>query len=133
MYEINYSGIRKADTNAATRWACHFSRDCLKKETCLMVIECISCSRKFNLNESLLKPAGSRVRCSKCGTIFHAYPAHNANSLNPTLETDAITEDADQGESATSGFEKRKHAGCQYQSQCSAMPLTLKESLVTYT
>ena len=75
-----------------------------------MVIECISCSRKFNLNENLLKLAGSRVRCSKCGTIFHAYPAHNGSSLNPTLETDGIAKDADQGESATSGFEKRKHA-----------------------
>jgi predicted Zn finger-like uncharacterized protein len=75
-----------------------------------MVIECISCSKKFNLNETLLKTAGSRVRCSKCGTIFHAYPAHNASSMNPILETDGITKDADQGESATSGFEKRKHA-----------------------
>ena len=77
---------------------------------CLMVIECINCSRKFNLNENLLKPAGSRVRCSKCGTIFHAYPAPNGSSLNPTLETDGIAEDADQGQSATPVFEKRKHA-----------------------
>ena len=74
-----------------------------------MVIECISCSRRFNLNENLLKPTGSRVRCSKCGTIFHAYPAHNGSSLNPTLEADGIAEDADQGESATPCFEKRKH------------------------
>ena len=76
---------------------------------CLMVIECINCSRKFNLNENLLKPAGSRVRCSKCGTIFHAYPAHNTSSLNPTLETDGITKDADQGQSVTPFFEKRTH------------------------
>ena len=75
-----------------------------------MVIDCINCSRKFNLNENLLKPAGSRVRCSKCGTIFHACPTYNDSSLNPALETDGIAKDTDQGERPTSGFEKRKHA-----------------------
>ena len=75
-----------------------------------MIIECKCCSRKFNLNENLLKPAGSRVRCSKCGTIFHAFPTHNDSSLNLALETDSIANDADQGERPTSGFEKRKHA-----------------------
>jgi predicted Zn finger-like uncharacterized protein len=74
-----------------------------------MVIECISCSRRFNLNENLLKPTGSMVRCTKCGNIFPAYPSHKGNNLNPALETDSIDRDADQGESATSGFEKRKH------------------------
>lgn len=74
-----------------------------------MVIECISCSRRFNLNENLLKPTGSIVRCSKCGNIFSAYPAHHGSSLNPPLETDGIAKDTDQSESATLGFEKRKH------------------------
>ena len=74
-----------------------------------MVIECKNCSRKFNLNENLLRPAGSRVRCSKCGNTFHAYPAHNESSLNPAFETDGIANDADQNENSYYGFEKRKH------------------------
>ena len=39
-----------------------------------MIIECINCSRKFNLNENILEPGGSKVRCTKCGQIFRAFP-----------------------------------------------------------
>jgi predicted Zn finger-like uncharacterized protein len=39
-----------------------------------MIIECINCSIKFNLNENLLKPNGSKVRCKRCGQIFIAFP-----------------------------------------------------------
>ena len=39
-----------------------------------MIIECINCSSKFNLNENFLKPDGSKVRCTKCGQIFRAFP-----------------------------------------------------------
>jgi predicted Zn finger-like uncharacterized protein len=39
-----------------------------------MIIECNGCSRKFSLNEKLLKPDGSKVRCTKCGAIFIAVP-----------------------------------------------------------
>jgi len=74
-----------------------------------MVIECKHCSKKFYLNEKLLKPAGSRVRCSKCGNIFHAYPAYNDISLNPAFETDGKAKDFDQNESAPICVEKRKH------------------------
>jgi predicted Zn finger-like uncharacterized protein len=74
-----------------------------------MVIECKSCSRRFNLDENLLKPTGSRVRCSKCGTIFHTCPAPNGGSLNPALETNGMAEGADQDQSAAPFFEKRKH------------------------
>lgn len=39
-----------------------------------MIIECNGCSRKFKLDETLLKPQGSKVRCTKCGAIFVAVP-----------------------------------------------------------
>ena len=39
-----------------------------------MIIECINCSRKFNLNEHILKPNGPKVKCTKCGQIFIAFP-----------------------------------------------------------
>ena len=74
-----------------------------------MIIECQCCSRKFNLNEKLLKPTGSRVRCTKCGTIFNAYPAMSDPSLNSVVDNDDMTKDADQGQSVNPGFEKREH------------------------
>jgi pilus assembly protein FimV len=39
-----------------------------------MIITCKACNASFNLNESLLKPEGSKVRCSKCKEVFMAYP-----------------------------------------------------------
>ncbi len=39
-----------------------------------MIITCEECGISFNLDESLLKPSGSKVRCSKCKTVFTAYP-----------------------------------------------------------
>jgi predicted Zn finger-like uncharacterized protein len=74
-----------------------------------MVIECKSCSKKFNLDENLLKPTGSRVRCSKCGTIFHACPAPIRSHPNPTREADGMAEDPDQGQCDAPFFEKRKY------------------------
>jgi predicted Zn finger-like uncharacterized protein len=43
-----------------------------------MVIECKACSKRFRLDETLLKSSGSRVRCSKCGEVFKAYPAETS-------------------------------------------------------
>jgi predicted Zn finger-like uncharacterized protein len=39
-----------------------------------MIITCEKCDISFNLDESLLKPSGSKVRCSKCKHVFTAYP-----------------------------------------------------------
>ena len=39
-----------------------------------MIIECEACGSKFNLNEDLLRPEGSRVKCTRCQHIFMAYP-----------------------------------------------------------
>ena len=35
-----------------------------------MIIECKSCRRKYSLDDSIITPPGSSVRCSKCGHIF---------------------------------------------------------------
>ena len=40
-----------------------------------MIITCENCSTSFNLDATLLKPSGSKVRCSKCKHIFTAFPA----------------------------------------------------------
>lgn len=39
-----------------------------------MIIECEKCRTKFNLDESLLKKTGSKVRCSMCKHVFTAFP-----------------------------------------------------------
>ncbi len=39
-----------------------------------MIITCENCSTSFNLDENLLKPTGSKVRCSQCQNIFTAFP-----------------------------------------------------------
>ena len=39
-----------------------------------MIITCENCATRFTLDESLLKPEGSKVRCSQCRHIFTAMP-----------------------------------------------------------
>jgi predicted Zn finger-like uncharacterized protein len=39
-----------------------------------MIITCGNCETSFNLDEKLLKPTGSKVRCSRCKHMFTAYP-----------------------------------------------------------
>jgi predicted Zn finger-like uncharacterized protein len=39
-----------------------------------MIVQCEKCLTKFNLDESVLRSQGSRVRCSLCKNTFMAYP-----------------------------------------------------------
>jgi predicted Zn finger-like uncharacterized protein len=39
-----------------------------------MVIRCVKCKSRFNLDESLLSREGSKVRCSLCRHMFVVYP-----------------------------------------------------------
>ncbi len=39
-----------------------------------MILTCQNCSTSFQLDESLLKPSGSKVRCSRCKHIWRARP-----------------------------------------------------------
>ena len=39
-----------------------------------MIIQCEKCRTKFNIDESLLKNAGTKVRCSLCKHTFLAFP-----------------------------------------------------------
>lgn len=48
-----------------------------------MVIQCESCRTEFNLDESLLKEEGTKVRCSRCRHVFTAYPSEPV----PIVET----------------------------------------------
>jgi len=49
-----------------------------------MIIICENCTAKFNLDESLLSPSGSRVRCSQCAHLFLAFPkGHGPEKIIP--------------------------------------------------
>jgi len=39
-----------------------------------MIIECISCSKKFELKDELLPPEGSKVRCGACSEVWFFHP-----------------------------------------------------------
>jgi len=39
-----------------------------------MIVKCEECQVAFNVNDSLIKPGGSKLRCSKCKHIFTIYP-----------------------------------------------------------
>ncbi|HKI47726.1 MAG TPA: DUF3426 domain-containing protein [Desulfobacteria bacterium] len=57
-----------------------------------MVVQCESCQTEFNLDESLLKKEGTKVRCSRCRHVFKAYPS------SPTLP-----DEADEGDDVLGG------------------------------
>ncbi|RLC05449.1 MAG: hypothetical protein DRI57_27550, partial [Deltaproteobacteria bacterium] len=39
-----------------------------------MIVTCEKCQTSFNLDESLLKPKGSKVKCSQCKNVFLVHP-----------------------------------------------------------
>jgi len=74
-----------------------------------MIITCKACNASFNLNESLLKPEGSKVRCSKCKEVFIAYPpappeeVEKPDEMISDLELEQETEDFETGQFDDSG------------------------------
>ena len=57
-----------------------------------MIIKCEECESRFNLDESLLKNGGSKVRCSVCKNVFTAFPPEPAtdSDLDMALEETAV-------------------------------------------
>ncbi len=47
-----------------------------------MIVQCENCKTKFNLDETLLKEDGSKVRCSICGDVFVAYPPQEIEDIS---------------------------------------------------
>jgi predicted Zn finger-like uncharacterized protein len=75
-----------------------------------MVIECKNCLRKFNLDENRLQPIGSKVRCTKCGNIFLAFPP-TIQKIEKLLATDKKIgpNDVNTCKPDTHSVEKRMH------------------------
>ena len=65
-----------------------------------MIITCQECNSSFKLDENLLKPTGSKVRCSKCHKVFVAYPQmppeepETSPEILPGIDAEPVTEDA---------------------------------------
>ena len=52
-----------------------------------MIITCEACSTQFVLDDALIKPEGSKVKCSKCQHIFTAFPPDHPNVKVPDEPT----------------------------------------------
>ncbi len=63
-----------------------------------MIITCEECDTSFNLDEKVVKPSGSKVRCSQCRHVFVAYPPSAVESdetglqPEPAAQADAAAE-----------------------------------------
>lgn len=50
-----------------------------------MIVNCESCQTSFTLDERLVKPTGSKVRCSKCAHVFRVFPLAAATAVEPVV------------------------------------------------
>jgi len=57
-----------------------------------MIITCNECDTRFNIDESLLKQTGSKVRCSKCKNVFLAYPSSLSEEPDKSSEVETKLE-----------------------------------------
>lgn len=56
-----------------------------------MIVNCEGCESGFHVDERLIKPSGSKVRCSKCRHVFVAYPPPSAaDTSEPLTLTDEV-------------------------------------------
>jgi len=60
-----------------------------------MIITCNECDTRFNIDESLLKQTGSKVRCSKCKNVFLAYPSSLSEELDKSGEVETESQETD--------------------------------------
>ena len=60
-----------------------------------MIVTCNDCDSSFNVNDSLIKADGSKVRCSKCSSVFVVYP--EAPESESGADADDLALDLDDG------------------------------------
>jgi len=51
-----------------------------------MIITCEACNTSFNLDDKMIKPTGSKVRCSVCANVFTAFPLQAPAAVEPEPE-----------------------------------------------
>jgi predicted Zn finger-like uncharacterized protein len=66
-----------------------------------MIVTCNECESSFNVGDSLIKADGSKVRCSKCSSVFVVYPdtsdsevGEDADDFSFEMDEDLAVEDS---------------------------------------
>ncbi|MGD9227391.1 MAG: DUF3426 domain-containing protein [Desulfobacterales bacterium] len=62
-----------------------------------MIVTCNECESSFNVNDSLVKADGSKVRCSKCKSVFLVYPDTSDSEIGEDLDDFGLEMDEDLG------------------------------------
>ena len=62
-----------------------------------MIITCEECNSSFSVNDSLIKDTGSKVRCSKCDSVFVAFPISTEDELSLDFEGEMLGKDDELG------------------------------------
>jgi predicted Zn finger-like uncharacterized protein len=62
-----------------------------------MIVMCEGCETSFQVADRMIKPTGSKVRCSKCRHVFIAYPAAAADTEEPLTLEEELPADAASG------------------------------------
>ena len=60
-----------------------------------MIVTCNECESSFNVDDSLIKADGSKVRCSKCSSVFVVHPEVPESELGG--DADDLALDLDDG------------------------------------
>ncbi len=71
-----------------------------------MIIQCENCKTEFNLDESMIKEGGSKVRCSVCKEIFVAYPPSRAPVDDDFPSSEEPSDSGEEDAPETSGSAK---------------------------
>ena len=74
-----------------------------------MIVHCEGCESGFRVDEHLIKPTGSKLRCSKCRHVFVAYPPAQADEAEePLILNDALpAEETAPGLAEASGIDSK--------------------------
>ena len=65
-----------------------------------MIVMCEGCETSFQVDDRMIKPTGSKVRCSKCRHVFVAYPAVAAEAEEPLILEEELPAEAVSGDPA---------------------------------
>jgi len=77
-----------------------------------MIIQCERCNRKFKIDDSLIKPPGNRVRCSRCGNTFFVEKKQDSEPKTQPVHTQADFVNEEKGfeleDSSVKAYEEKK-------------------------
>ena len=71
-----------------------------------MIISCNECDSSFSVDDTLIKETGSKVRCSKCNSVFVAYPQPLETDENDDFsldDPDSLMDDLEEGDESFEG------------------------------